>query len=73
MAHILVSEVGERTVILRSGIVGNTPKKKSKNEKISSFIVLLYISLINLIIIQMAHMTALYLDLHGKEGLSNLY
>ena len=33
MAHILVSEVGERTVILRSGIVGNTPQKRQKNEK----------------------------------------
>ena len=33
MAHILVSKVGERTVILRSGIVGNTPQKKSKKRK----------------------------------------
>ena len=33
MAHLLVSEVGERTVILRSGIVGNTPQKSQKNEK----------------------------------------
>ena len=53
MAHTLVSEVGERTVILRSGIVGNTPQKKTKKtKKENSIIVLLEISLLNFMIIE---------------------